>query len=93
VPRTPTGANNSLECGSLLEAMKWEKRMETIFSGYVQWMQDSRGWGDLPVGSPTMWPVPYQEMDARVQPFYNSKTGDPVWEAQSNTYGFGVGNK
>jgi hypothetical protein len=93
VPRTPTGPNNSLECGSLLEAMKWEKRMETIFSGYVQWMQDSRGWGDLPVGSPTMWPVPYQEMDARVQPFYNSKTGDPVWEAQSNTYGFGVGNK
>jgi hypothetical protein len=93
VPRTPTGANNSLECGSLLEAMKWEKRMETIFSGYVQWMQDSRGWGDLPVGSPTMWPVPYQEMDARVQPFYNSKTGDPIWEAQSCTYGFGVGNK
>lgn len=93
VPRTPTGPNNSLECGSLLEAMKWEKRMETIFSGYVQWMQDSRGWGDLPVGSPTMWPVPYQEMDARVQPFYDSKTGDPVWQAQSNTYGFGVGNK
>ena len=93
VPRTPTGPNNSLECGSLLEAMKWEKRMETIFSGYVQWMQDSRGWGDLPVGSPTMWPVPYQEMDARVQPFYNSKTGDPIWEAQSCTYGFGVGNK
>jgi hypothetical protein len=93
VPRTPTGPNNALECGSLLEAMKWEKRMETIFSGYVQWMQDSRGWGDLPVGSPTMWPVPYQEMDARVQPFYNSKTGDPIWEAQSCTYGFGVGNK
>jgi hypothetical protein len=93
VPRTPTGANNALECGSLMEGLKWEKRMETIFSGYVQWMQDSRGWGDLPVGSPTMWPVPYQEMDARVQPFYNSKTGDPVWEAQSSTYGFGVGNK
>ena len=93
VPRTPTGPGNSLECGSLLEAMKWEKRMETIFSGYVQWMQDSRGWGDLPVGSPTMWPVPYQEMDARTEPFYNSKTGDPIWEAQTNTYGFGVGSK
>jgi hypothetical protein len=93
VPRTPTGADNALECGSLYEAMKWEKRMETIFSGYVQWMQDSRGWGDLPVGSPTMWPVPYQEMDARLKPFYNSQTGDPKWEAQTNTYGFGVGNK
>lgn len=93
VPRTPTGAGNALECGTLLEAMKWEKRMETIFSGYVMWIQDSRGWGDLPVGSPTMWPVPFQEMDARVQPFYNSKTGDPIWEAASNTYGFGIGNK
>ena len=93
VPRTPTGPGNSLECGTLFEAMKWEKRMETIFSGYVQWFQDSRGWGDLPVGSPTMWPVPYQEMDARTEPFYNSKTGDPIWEAQTNTYGFGVGSK
>jgi hypothetical protein len=93
VPRTPTAANGALECGSLLEAMKWEKRMETIFSGYVQWMQDSRGWGDLPVGSTTMWPVPYQEMDARSKPFYNSQTGDPKWEAQTNTYGFGVGNR
>ena len=93
VPRTPTGANYALECGSLLEGMKWEKRMETIFSGYVQWLQDSRGWGDLPVGSPTMWPVPYQEMDARVEPFYNSKTGDPIWQAQASTYGFGVGTR
>ena len=93
VPRTPTGANNALECGSLMEAVKWEKRMETIFSGFAQWMQDSRGWGDLPVGSPTMWPVPYQEMDARTKPFYNSQVGDPAWEAQSNTYGFGVGNR
>jgi hypothetical protein len=93
VPRTPTGAGNSLECATLFEAMKYEKRLEEIFSGYVLWMQDNRGWGDLPVGSPTMWPVPYQEMDARLQPFYNSKTDDPKWVAQTSTYGFGVGNK
>jgi hypothetical protein len=93
VPRTPTGPGNSLECGTLLEAMKWEKRMETIFSGYVLWIQDSRGWGDLPVGSPVMWPVPFQEMDARVESFYNSITGDSKWQAQSSTYGFGVGSK
>lgn len=93
VPRTPTGAGNSLECGTLFEAMKYEKRLEEIFSGYVLWMQDNRGWGDLPVGSPQMWPVPYQEMDARTEPFYNSQTGDPAWSAQTSTYGFGVGNK
>jgi hypothetical protein len=91
VPRTPTGPNNALECGSLFEAMKWEKRLETAFSGYAQWFQDSRGWNDLAVNSPLMWPVPYQEMDARRETFYNSQTG-AQWVAAGNTYGFGVGN-
>ena len=91
VPRTPTGPGNSLECGSLLEAMKWEKRMETLMSGYAQWFQDSRGWNDLADKSPTMWPVPYQEMDARRELFYNSQT-TAQWLAAGNTYGFGVGN-
>ena len=85
VPRTPTGPNHSLECGSLFEAMKWEKRMETTLTGYVQWFIDSRGWGDLPVGTSVMWPVPYQEMDARRKPFYNAQ----VQAAPSETYGFG----
>ena len=93
MPRTPTGAGGALECGTLFEAMKWEKRIETIFSGYAQWYHDSRGWGDLAVGTVTMWPVPYQEMDARTQPFYNSKTGDAQWQAASNTYGFGAGHR
>src|SRR5690606_38983196 len=42
VPRTPTGPGNTLECGTLLEAMKWEKRMETAWTGYAQWFVDSR---------------------------------------------------
>lgn len=92
VPRTPTGPGNSVECGTLFEAVKYEKRLETLFTGYVQWFIDERGWGDLPVGSAQMWPVPYQEMDARVEPFYNSQTGDQ-WVAATNTYGFGVGTK
>jgi hypothetical protein len=91
VPRTPTGPGSALECGSLLEAMKWEKRIETIFSGYAQWFQDSRGWNDLVDKSPTMWPVPYQEMDARREAFYNSLTGTQ-WISAGNTYGFGIGN-
>jgi hypothetical protein len=93
VPRTPTGPNGAVECGSLLEAMKWEKRLETIFTGYAQWFIDSRGWNDLPYETPTMWPVPYQEMDARLQPYYNSQTGDPKWQARGNTYGFGIGSR
>jgi hypothetical protein len=92
VPRTPTGAGNTLECGTLFEAVKYEKRIETLFTGYNAWFIDERGWGDLPVGSAQMWPVPYQEMDARRQAFYNSLSG-PQWVAASNTYGFGAGNK
>jgi hypothetical protein len=93
VPRTPTGAGGTLVCGSMFEAMKWEKRMETLFTGYSQWFIDSRGWGDLPMGSPLQYPVPYQEMDARFLPFYNSVVGDPQWQALASTYGFGVGSR
>lgn len=91
VPRTPTGAGNALECGTLFEAMKWEKRMESIFSGYLQWFTDSRGWGDLATGTRLMWPVPYQEMDARRQPSYNSLEG-AEWISGTSTYGFGSGS-
>jgi hypothetical protein len=93
VPRTPTGPGGSLVCGSMYEAMKWEKRIETLFTGYSQWFVDSRGWGDLPLGSPQMYPVPYQEMDARNQVSYNSVVGDAKWQALTSTYGFGVGSR
>jgi hypothetical protein len=63
--------------------MKWEKRMETAFTGYAQWYLDSRGWGDLAEGTALEWPVPYQEMDARNQAFYPSSSG-----AARGTYGF-----
>lgn len=93
VPRTPTGPGGTLECGTLLESLKWEKRMETLFTGWSQWFFDSRGWNDLPVNSPLMYPVPYQEMDARYLVSYNGPPGDPRWQALGNTYGFGVGSR
>lgn len=72
VPRVPQGpAYNTVGCGTIMEAMKWEKRLETMYScAYMCWFTDSRGWGDLPEGTANQWPVPYQEMDARIQPFY-----------------------
>jgi hypothetical protein len=45
--------------------MKWEKRMETAFTGPYMWYLDGRGWGDLPVGTALMWPTPFQEIDTR----------------------------
>jgi len=67
VPRVPQSASNftTTACGTVFEAMKWEKRLETSFTGYAQWFIDSRGWGDLTKGTITEWPVPWEELYAR----------------------------
>jgi hypothetical protein len=72
VPRVPTGPTGSTTtCGDAFEAMKYEKRLETAVTGYGQWYFDSRGWGDLPEFTALQWPVPWQEMDARLLQFYD----------------------
>ena len=63
VPRVQIGG--TLRCGDVLEAMKYEKRLETTFTGYGVWYLDARRWNDLIVGTPLEWPVPYQEANAR----------------------------
>ncbi|HMG71507.1 MAG TPA: hypothetical protein VK544_10370 [Gemmatimonadaceae bacterium] len=85
VPRVPDPATNftSAKCGTLFEALKWEKRMELAFMQYGAWYFDSRGWGDLAAGTPLEWPVPYQEMDTRSLKLYNSNTAAAV-----GTYGY-----
>ena len=97
VPRVPDPAQAFIatKCGDLLEAMKWEKRMETAYAGYGIWYLDGRGWGDLPEGTPIHWPVPWQEKDARVEPFTPvlGGVGRPGGTPPSTTYGFGTGNR
>ena len=51
-----------------MEAMKWEKRMETAYGHFLAWFFDSRGWGDLAEGTPLHFAVPYQELQARGRP-------------------------
>lgn len=88
VPRVPQpNVFTTAVCGSVFEALKWEKRMETALTGYASWFLDSRGWGDLPVGTGISWPVPYQELDARRKPLYS---GQQV--AGVSTYGLGRGS-
>lgn len=79
VPRLPNG-----NCGTIWDAMKYEKRMETAYTGYLVWFTDMRGWGDLRANTAVEWPVPYQEMQSRQKPFYN---GTNTWAGPS-TYGF-----
>jgi hypothetical protein len=71
IPRVPAAPNfTSTRCGTVFEAMKYEKRLETAYSGWGMWYFDGRGWGDLPEGTPTEYPVPQQELDTRALPLY-----------------------
>jgi hypothetical protein len=84
VPRVPQPPNfTSTACGTIFEAMKYEKRLETSMIGYHQWYIDSRGWGDLAQGTALEWPVPYQELFARIKPSYTTSAA-----AVRGTYGF-----
>jgi len=69
VPQAPGYVTTA--CGNIMEAMKWEYRMETMFVSYISQWYSSRGWGDLPEGTAVHWPVPYNEMDSRRRSFYN----------------------
>jgi hypothetical protein len=86
VPQVPQPPNfTTTACGTVWEAMKWEKRVETSFTGYAQWFIDSRGWGDLTEGTIIEWPVPWEELYARQN--LNLYTTDKV-RAAKGTYGF-----
>jgi hypothetical protein len=83
VPKAPTYTTTS--CGTVYEAMKWEKRLETAFTGYSQWFIDARGWGDLVEGTVLEWPVPWQELYARQNlKLYTTSNS----RAAKGTYGF-----
>lgn len=94
VPRVPQGPNfTSSACGTVFEAMKWEKRMENAFTAYGAWYFDSRGWGDLAEGTPVSWPVPYQELDARRKPIYDLGGPGRPGGAGVSSYGYGTGQR
>ena len=89
VPRVPQPPNfTTAACGNIMEALKWEKRLETILTHLGAWFIDSRGWGDLAEGTPLHFPVPFQEMDARAKPSYNLGGVGGVGSAARGTYGY-----
>ena len=66
VPRNPaTGA-----CGTLMEALMYEKGIEGAgVDAFVHWF-DMRGWGQLPQGTPLHFPVPGRELFVINEPLY-----------------------
>jgi hypothetical protein len=88
VPRVPAGPSGPTACGNMMEALKYEYRVETYFTGYGTWFFAERGWGDLVEGTPLEFPVPYQEMQVRLHPFYNLGGVGGKSAAAKGTYGF-----
>lgn len=88
VPRVPAGPSGPTACGNMMEALKYEYRVETYFTGYGTWFFAERGWGDLVEGTPVEFPVPYQEMQVRQHPFYNWGGVGLPGGAAKGTYGF-----
>lgn len=86
VPRVPVPTGGT-RCGDIREALKWEKRLETAFTGFAQWYFDSRGWGDLVEGTAWEMPVPFEELATRLKPPYFLGAGFPS-SAPRGTYGF-----
>jgi len=72
----------------MLEALKWEKRVETAYTEFGGWFFDERRWGDLPQGTGLHWPVPYQDLLARQHPVYSTGGGLPGSSAALGTYGW-----
>lgn len=86
VPQVPTGTG-AVACGNLMEAMKYEWRIENTFSGFGTLWINGRGWGDLVEGTPLEFPVPYQEMQSRQHAYYLLGPGFGS-AAGKGTYGF-----
>jgi len=94
VPKVPVAPYTIVACGNMLEAMKWEKRIETAYTHFAAWYLDSRGWGDLAEGTPLFWAVPYQDLQARgflPNEIYSAGAGvgtAPNSAAAKGTYGW-----
>jgi hypothetical protein len=95
VPKVPTGPSyTTLACGNMMEAMKYEKRIETAYTHFAPWYLDGRGWGDLPAETALFWAVPYQDLQARgatLSDIYGAGVGTgnaPNSFAAKGTYGW-----
>jgi hypothetical protein len=63
-------ANGAWGCGDLLEAMKYEKRMETFRTDMGIAYYDDRGWGDHVPGTYVQFPIPAVELMILLEQIY-----------------------
>jgi hypothetical protein len=85
VPKLVSGA-----CGDLWEMLKWEVRLETIYTGHhmASWYFHGRGWGDLAEGSFLHLPVPGREAELLAIDAYTFGGSGNPGAAPVGTYGY-----
>lgn len=88
IPKVPKALQGPVVCGNMMEALKWEKRLETENTHWLAWFVDSRGWGDLPEGTPVHWATPYNDLQVRGLPVYSVGGSNPTGAAAKGTYGW-----
>ena len=70
VPRKLNG-----QCGSLWDALRWEKRIEIMGVHPPGAYFDARGWQTLAVGTPVHLPIPGRELATLQRPLYSFSGG------------------
>jgi hypothetical protein len=91
VPKVPVAPYNVIACGNMLEAMKYEARIETAYTHFAAWFLAMRGWGDLPEGTGVHWAVPFTDLQARGRAtagIYSTGGGTNPGSAAKGTYGW-----
>ncbi|HEY7406639.1 MAG TPA: hypothetical protein VH638_00095 [Gemmatimonadaceae bacterium] len=71
VPRKIRPGPMQGQCGSLWDALRYEKRIEGAGIDQTTAYLDARGWQSLVVGTPLQFPVPALELQLRQQPIYS----------------------
>ncbi len=79
VPRQDSGA-----CGTLLDALRYERMIELAAMDQFRGYAEARGWGTLPDGSLLQFPIPGNELELFGMPGY---TYGGVGNPGSATYG------
>ena len=66
VPRKLNGT-----CGSLWDALRYEKGIELMGMSAMVPFLDARGWQTMPADTPTQFPIPGRELNTLRQPLYS----------------------
>lgn len=78
VPRKIRPGPMQGQCGSLWDALRYEKRIENAGIDQTTAFLDARGWQSLVEGTPVQFPVPALELQLRQQPIYSFGGDGPM---------------